>query len=54
MKNWKQERNYRSIRDGAGKVTGGVITVDGREVEVSAEVYDAFAKAERRDRYTVS
>ena len=51
MKNWKQERNYRPIRDEAGNVTGGVITVDGREVEVSADVYRAYAKADRRDRY---
>ena len=51
MKNWKQERNYRPIRDGDGNVTGGVITVDGREVEVSADVYRAYAKADRRDRY---
>ena len=51
MKNWKQERNYRPIKDGSGNIIGGVITVDWREVEVSADVYHAYAKADRRDRY---
>ena len=51
MKNWKKERNYRPIKDGDGNIIGGVITVDGREVEVSADVYRAYAKSDRRDRY---
>ena len=51
MKNWKQERNYRPVRDRDGTIIGGVITVEGKEVQVSADVYHAYAKAERRDRY---
>ena len=51
MKNWKKKRNYRPVKDGAGNIIGGVIIVDSREVKVSAEVYNAFAKAERQDRY---
>ena len=51
MKNWKKERNYRPIKDGAGNIIGGVITVDGREVEVSTDVYRAYAKTDRRERY---
>lgn len=51
MKNWRKERNYRPVKDGDGNIIGGVITVDGREVEVSADVYRAYAKSDRRDRY---
>ena len=51
MKNWRKERNYRPVKDGDGNIIGGVIIVDGREVEVSADVYRAYAKSDRRDRY---
>jgi RNA polymerase sigma factor (sigma-70 family) len=51
MKNWKESRNYRRIKDGHGKVIANIITVDGIDVEVSEEVFLAYSQADRRERY---
>lgn len=51
MYNWKNERNYRKIRDENGNVIANVIYVDGEEVSVSEEVYEAYASMDRRERY---
>ena len=43
MQNWQKNRNYRKYEntDGSFKY---VITVDGEDIEVSAEIYTAYAK----------
>ena len=51
MYNWKTERNYKRLRDENGNVIANVIYVDGVEVSVSDEVYEAYASMDRRDRY---
>ena len=52
MKSWKKKRNYHRVRDENGEVTAHIITVDGKEVEVTTDVYAAYAGADRRERYT--
>lgn len=51
MYNWKTERNYKRLRDENGNVIANVIYVDGVEVPVSDEVYEAYASMDRRERY---
>ena len=51
MYNWKDTRNYRRFRDENGNVIANIIYVDGEEVAVSDEVYEAYASMERRERY---
>ena len=51
MSDWRKERDYRPVKDEDGNVVGGIITVDGREIEVSRDVYLAYSQADRRDRY---
>ena len=51
MYNWKTERNYKRLRDENGNVIANVIYVDGVEVTVSDEVYEAYASMDRRERY---
>ena len=43
MQNWRKNRNFRKIENNDGSFTY-VITVDGEKVEVSEEVYTAYAK----------
>ena len=43
MYNWKDTRNYRRFRDENGNVIANIIYVDGEEVAVSDEVYEAYA-----------
>lgn len=42
MYNWKDTRNYRRFRDENGNVIANIIYVDGEEVAVSDEVYEAY------------
>ena len=42
MYNWKDTRNYRRFRDENGNVIANIIYVDGKEVAVSDEVYEAY------------
>lgn len=51
MYNWKDTRNYRRFRDENGNVIANIIYVDGEEVAVSDEVYEAYASMDRRERY---
>ena len=51
MYNWKDTRNYRRFRDKNGNVFANIIYVDGEEVAVSDEVYEAYASMDRRERY---
>lgn len=51
MYNWKDTRNYRRFRDENGNVIANIIYVDGEEVSVSDEVYEAYASMDRRERY---
>ena len=51
MYNWKDARNYRRFRDENGNVIANIIYVDGKEVTVSDEVYEAYASMDRRERY---
>ena len=47
MYNWKDTRNYRRFRDENGNVIANIIYVDGEEVAVSDEVYEAYSFAGR-------
>ena len=44
MYNWKDTRNYRRFRDENGNVIANIIYVDGEEVAVSDEVYEAYRR----------
>ena len=44
-------RNYRRFRDENGNVIANIIYIDGEEVAVSDEVYEAYASMDRRERY---
>lgn len=50
MKYWQKDRNYRKYQNEDG-TSHYVITVDGVDVEVSFEVYQAYAQADRKERY---
>jgi DNA-directed RNA polymerase specialized sigma24 family protein len=50
MKYWQKARNYRKYEREDGTFFH-IITVDGEDVEVSAEVYQAYSQADRRERY---
>ena len=50
MQSWQRVRNYRKIGNSDGSVTY-IITVDGKDVEVSEEVFTAYSQADRRERY---
>lgn len=51
MKNWKDKCNYRRIKDKDGVVIANVIYIDGEAIEVTDEVYEAYAQMGRRERY---
>lgn len=51
MKKWQERRNYRKIRDENGNTIACIITVDGADVAVTEEVYEAYSKMDRRERY---
>lgn len=48
---WQENRNYRKIRDDSGEVVAHIITVDGRDVAVTEDVFAAYAQMDRRERY---
>ena len=50
MQKWQKDRNYKKIESGENKEKY-IIIVDGTETEVSQEVFDAYSKADRRERY---
>ncbi len=51
MQKWQKSRNYKRIKDENGEVLAYIITVDGRDIEVTEEVYQAYSQADRRERY---
>lgn len=51
MKKWQENRNYRKIRDDKGEVVDHIITVDGIDVSVPEDVFSAYARMDRRERY---
>lgn len=51
MEKWQENRNYRRIKDQNGNIVANIITVDGMDVPVTEEVYAAYAKMDRRERY---
>ncbi|MDR1669122.1 MAG: RNA polymerase subunit sigma-70 [Oscillospiraceae bacterium] len=50
MQNWQRVRNYRKIGNSDGSITY-IIIVNGKDVEVSEEVFTAYSQADRRERY---
>lgn len=53
MKKWQENRNYRRIKDEHGHVLANIITVDGRDVAVTEDVFLAYSQADRRERYVM-
>ena len=51
MKKWQKNRNYRKIHNESGEVVDHIITVDGIDVSVPADVFTAYARMDRRERY---
>ena len=51
MKNWKSSRNYRRFKNDDGDSTVNIIWADGEAAEVSDDVFNAYSKIERRERY---
>lgn len=51
MQKWQESRNYKRIKDENCEVLAYIITVDGRDIEVAEEVYQAYSQADRRERY---
>jgi len=51
MEKWKMKRNYRQVRDNNGQVLAYIITVDDTDVEVTKQVFSAYAQEDRRERY---
>ena len=49
MKKWQENRNYRKIRDDSGEVVAHIITVDGRDVAVTEDVFAAYAQRVYRE-----
>ena len=50
IQKWQKERNYKKIELSENKEKC-IIFIDGAEIEVSKEVFDAYSKADRRERY---
>ena len=51
MKKWQENRNYRHIYNNDGDVTANIITADDQDVAGSEEVFLAYSKSDRRERY---
>ena len=51
MKKWQENRNYKRIRDEKGNVVANIITVDGVDVAVTEDVFVAYTRMDRRERY---
>lgn len=51
MSNWRSSRNYRRFKNEDGDSTVNIIWADGEAAEVSDDVFDAYSKSDRRERY---
>jgi len=52
MQNWQKNRNYRKHENTDGSFTH-VITIDGMDIEVTVEVFNAYSQGDRKERYLV-
>ena len=50
MQNWQKDRNYRKFENEDGSFRH-IITIDGADIEVNAEVFAAYSQGDRRERY---
>ena len=50
MQNWKKDRNYRKHKNEDGTFRY-VITIEDEEIEVNADIYEAYSQSDRRERY---
>ena len=50
MQNWQKDRNYQKFDNGDGSFRH-IITIDGTDIEVSAEVFAVYSQGDRRERY---
>lgn len=51
MKKWKRNVNHYRKKNADGVVTGWIIRIDGKDIPVSQEVYQAYAQGNRKERY---
>ncbi len=51
MQEWQKDRNYRQIKDENDNIIESIITIDGTEVSVSKEVFEAYSTGDRSERY---
>lgn len=51
MKRWKRTVNHYTKKNAEGAVIGWIIRIDGRDIPVSKEVYQAYAQGNRKERY---
>ncbi len=51
MQEWQKNRNYRQIKDENDNIIESIITIDGTEVSVSKEVFEAYSTGDRSERY---
>lgn len=50
MQNWQKNRNYRKQKNPDGTITH-IITIDGADIEVDANLYQEYARYDRAERY---
>ena len=50
MKRWKRTVNHYTKKNAEGAVIGWIIRIDGRDIPVSKEVYQAYAQGNRKER----
>ena len=51
MQKWKSRRNYRRRKDENGNVVAFLISIGNQDIEVSEEVFLAYAQETRREEY---
>ncbi len=51
MKNWKETRNYRRIKDSNGNTIANIITVFDEDITVSDELFNVYAQMDAHARY---
>ena len=53
MQKWQENRNYRRIKGENGNIIANIITIDGKDEEVTEEVFLAYSQSDRRERYII-
>lgn len=51
MKNWKETRNYRRVKDSNGNTIANIITVFDKDITVSDELFNVYAQMDAHARY---